>query len=262
MVAKKILAIPVGVDPKGWSDIRSAWSRHQVANQGGYEMETLRDFLVPTLADLDAHPGRLSTQGYARFFNTMAPLVPWRKFGTYRQDVRMPIMVAMGLIAERSGDEKSLDSKGIPVKWLSEMKKAFDAMLFSSSKDSSISEDMLLFLNSDLSNNSKLRICKNFTFPEVWFQPEIIEKLKPLLPTKESEAFKFFPWDPMNPSANKLMVNSYFPSAFALLDLSLDEEAWKTQATIAKSLLQITGNRKKKDMPEAIELPSDLFGEP
>lgn len=262
MASKKSLAIPVGQDPKGWSDIRSAWSRHQVANQGNYEMEILRDFVVPTLADLEKQPDRLSPEAYARFFNTMAPQVPWKKFGTYQQDVRMPIMIAMGILAERSGSEKSLAGKGIPAQWMSDMKKAFDAMMFLSSMDTRISEDMGMFLDSSLSDISKLRICKNFTFCETWLQPEIIGRLRPLLPEKAQDAFKFFPWDESNPSNNQTLVSTYLPEAYTLLDLSLPEAAWKTQATVAKAIADMGAVRKNKVNSVAFELPTDFLGEP
>ena len=262
MATKKPLAIPVGQDPKGWSDIRSAWSRHQVASQGGYEMEILRDFVVATLADLERDPTRLSPQAYARFFDTMSALAPWRKFGTYQQNVRMPIMIALGMLAERSGAEKVQSGRGVAAEYMRQMTLAFDGMLFSSSKDTTIAQDFLQFLQSPLCDLFKLRISKNFTFPETWLQPEIIVHLRPLLPEKPKDAFKFFPWDPMNPASNKSMVSTYLPEAYTLLDLSLPDDAWEQQDLVTKALAAIAPSRKQKANSVAFDLPSDFLGEP
>ena len=140
MPKSKTVAAPLSPDPKGWSDIRSAWSKHQVDHAGEYEMEILRDFIVPTLKDLEHQPDKLSPQAYARFYDVMSALVPWSKFGTYNHDVRLPVIVSLGIIAERCAKEKSKNGKGIAALWLSQVKQVFVTMGFLSSLDTPISQ--------------------------------------------------------------------------------------------------------------------------
>ena len=259
MATKKLLAIPIGPDPKGWSDIRSAWSRHQVANQGTSEMETLRDFVVTSLTSLEKKPDHLSPEAYARFFDTMSALVPWRKFHTYMQEVRLPIMISLGVLAQRSDTEKSKNGRSIPAQYMFQMKQAFDHMRFKSSIDTHMHEDMHQFLESQLLPLYKLRLLKEFTSPDVWLNPTLVAMIKELLPTKEQEAFKFFAWDGSNPPANKELVRVFLPSVYTLLDLSLADTAWNNWATVAKALKGIGSPKKNKTNSVAFELPSDCF---
>ena len=254
-----VRAAPIGPDPKGWPDIRSAWSRHQVANQGKNDMESLREFLVTTLATLKSKPGQLSSQAYARFFDTMSALVPWKKLSTYMQEVRVPLMISLGILAQHSAEEKSHTGRGVESQYMAQMKHAFENMMFISSVDKHMYEDVFLLLQSDLLPIFKLRVLRDFTFPVLWLRPEMVPHIQLLLPAPEKEAFKFFAWDAKNPDSNKELVRVFLPTVYTLLDLSLSASAWTSWATIAKALKDLAPSRKNKERSIALELPSDCF---
>lgn len=262
MLTKKSLAIPIGPDPKGWADIRSAWSRHQVANHGGRNMETLRDFLVLMLADLEKQPERLSPEAYARFFDTMSRSVPWNTFGLYDSNIRVPIVISLAILAQKSEHVKSQSGRSVLAQYRFQMKTVFNGALAQSSSWPHLYEDMLKYFQSPLLPIYKLCLLKELAFPEVWLHSEMRENVKALLPIKEDDAFQYLVWDTWNPASNKELVRVFLPTVYTLLNLTLDESAWKNQTTVANALKSFAPTRKTKAERAEFELPVDFLGEP
>ena len=175
------------------------------------------------------------------------------------QDVRVPIMISLGILAQRSGEEKSNTGRGIAAQYMFQMKQAFDSMRFQSSTDTHMHEDMRQFLQSQLLPIYKLRLLKEASYPHVWLHSDMVDMIRDILPAKEQEAFKFFSWDGSNPDSNKELVRVFLPTVYTLLDLSLAESAWKDWATVAKALKGAAPSRKNKANSAAFELPLDCF---
>lgn len=257
----KTIGAPISPDPKGWSDIRSAWSKHQVDHVGEYNMEILLGFIVPTLKDLEKQPDKLSPKAYARFYYTMSALVPWSTFGTYNHDVLLPVLVSLGLIAERCAKEKSTNGKSIAALWLSQVEKVFVTMSFLSG-DSPIPQTIDHLLVSQLSSPQKLDLLFRCAFPQDWLLSNTASKIFPLLPPKDILAFKYFPWDNDDAEINKKLVRTFLPKSYTFLDLMLPDSDWINRAAVASALKEMSTARPSNLIANTLALPFDFTDKP
>lgn len=225
-------------------------------------MEILIDFIVPTLNDLEKQPDKLSPQAYARFYDVMSALVPWSTFGTYNHAVRLPVIVSLGLIAERCAKEKSTDGKGIAALWLSQVAQVFTTMRFLSSLDTLASKTLDALLVSKLSSTQKMGLLFRCAYPHDWLLSDTASKIVPILPLTDVLAFKYFPWDKTNAEINQMLVRTFLPKSYTFLDLMLLDSDWSSRAAVASALKEMSAARPSKLIANTLVLPFDFTDEP
>lgn len=243
-------------DPKGWGPIRTAWSNYQHEHRSGYALENVRDFLAITLADLKNEPDRLSPEAYIRFFDTMSAQVPWKELGVYYHEVALPVLVQVGVLANRSNNEISKTGRAASLQWLAQVKLGMESLMHLNDPELPMQSALKTILDSELPTEYKLRVSKS-SGAWLWMMPDILPHVKTLLPTEEKEAFKYFPWAKTG-KYNKQLFEALFPVTYQIIELSLTDAAWDDR-TIVVEALKAMG--KKPKASATIELPSDFTSE-
>lgn len=243
-------------DPKGWAPIRTAWANYQHDHRSGYVLENVRDFLAIALADLKTEPDRLSPSAYVRFFDTMSAAVPWKELGVYYHEVALPVMVHVGTLASLSNNEKSKTGREASLQWLAQVKQGMESLMHLHDPELPMQSALKTILDSELPAEYKRRISKS-SGAWLWLMPDILPRVKALLPSDEKEAFKYFPWATAG-KYNQQLFEALFPVTYQIIGLSLPDTAWDNRAVVVDALKSMG---KKPKSSATIELPLDFTSE-
>lgn len=246
---------------RNWADIRSAWYRYQATRECD-EMEILREFLGDTLAELEVQPNKLSSHAYARIFDTMCSIYPWNhRFGDIHK-LYIPVMLSIGILAKRSGNEKSKSGVNVSTEYIRHMKKALLDVPCIPSYDKKGQNSILDIFKSELSPKHKLHLLKECVALNIWLIPEFANRIKILFPDSEHTRFEYIPWCHWDASVNKNMVRDFLPSLYPLLELILSDGDWMDKVAIDKALRNLAPTQKNKTKHTELELPVDFLLEP
>lgn len=245
--------------PTPKDDIRLAWYHYRAKHQDN-TIEALRDFLSKIVADLEAQSTACSPQEYAQIFDTMNSIVQWEKLSPHIQNVRVPIIISMGILAGHSGNEKSRTGVRISTEYMRQVKTISESVRFRAMHNTNGHEPIVDIVNSPLLPEYKLRLLKECAFQETWLIADLADKIQRLLPGKERELFKYFPWSDWDLAENKNMIREFLPSLYPLLELSLSDGDWMKKAAVTKTLKSIAPVSKTKAKRTAFDLPIDFLG--
>lgn len=253
----KAPSINVDVAPRGWSDVRSAWFQYELRNQGTSQLENLVGFIGSTLYELESTPNKLEPAAYARWFDTMSGLVPWKQLSTYDHDQVCSFVVQLGVMAQRSRDIQANSGRKVPAQWLAQLKDYFDGAN-KMGLDLPAKQTFIVVMASSLDAEWKFQVCKRFATPDRWLYSQTQKDVLALMPNAADKAFKMFPWNTHSGETNKQLVTAFLPQYAPLLELSLAEADWLNKDTVAKTLGALVASEKTKKCNNTLELPFDF----
>lgn len=257
----KAPSVNVDSSPQGWADVRSAWFQYELRHQGINQLENLVGFIGDTLYELGSSPDKLEPNAYARWFDTMSALVPWKKLCTYDHNYVCSFVVQLGTIAQRSSDVQANSGRKVPAQWLAQLKDYFDGAN-KMGLDLPAKQTFIVVMGSSLEKESKLQVCKRFATPERWLYSQTQKDVLALLPKAADKAFKMFPWNTHSGETNKQLVVTFLPKYGPLLELSLADDDWLNKDTVSKTLGTLVAAEKTKKCDNTLELPFDFSDEP